>query len=216
MKQFVLAALLGATSAINLNDAPPYFNEPTFNNHMPASSGLLMTACEKAGMPGVSCGSELVQFAEGMRGDEDLGQDITMKGQPFHYGQELAQWNPVVVKTVGALPVCHGTNGPDGVNCARTTCDGTNGPKDGESGTACNREEPAAIQPYLTDPTAGSQYQTTGNLSPTVPGGADPAPVAAATVQLNGDDWVANSEPEKVHTLETKIAKQRTTFYSKK
>jgi hypothetical protein len=25
-----------------------------------------------------------------MRGDEDLGQDITMKGQPFHYSQQPA------------------------------------------------------------------------------------------------------------------------------
>jgi hypothetical protein len=26
-----------------------------------------------------------------MNGDEDLGQDITMKGEKFHYGQNLAQ-----------------------------------------------------------------------------------------------------------------------------
>ena len=85
-------------------------------------------------VPGVTCDSGLVQFAEGMRGDEDLGQDITMKGQPFHY----AQWNPVKVKSApGSLPLCHGTNGPDGVNCARDMCNGTNGPKDGESGTPC-------------------------------------------------------------------------------
>lgn len=32
-------------------------------------------------------------FANGMNGDEDLGQDITMKGQKFHYGQ-----TPVVPK----------------------------------------------------------------------------------------------------------------------
>ena len=31
--------------------------------------------------------NQYVQFAEGMKGDEDLGQDITMKGQPFHYAQ---------------------------------------------------------------------------------------------------------------------------------
>ena len=28
-------------------------------------------------------------FATGMNGDEDLGQDITMKGEKFHYGQNL-------------------------------------------------------------------------------------------------------------------------------
>ena len=27
-------------------------------------------------------------WAVGMNGDEDLGQDITMKGQKFHYAQE--------------------------------------------------------------------------------------------------------------------------------
>ena len=106
----------------------------------------------KFGGPGVSCGPsdiELNQFAEGMRGDEDLGQDITMKGQPFHY----AQWNPVVVRTApGTLPPCHGTNGADGVNCVRQGCDGTNGPMDGESGTPCTKDEPAAIPPYSTDP----------------------------------------------------------------
>ena len=26
-----------------------------------------------------------VRFATGMNGDEDLGQDITMKGEPYHY-----------------------------------------------------------------------------------------------------------------------------------
>ena len=30
---------------------------------------------------------KLVQFATGMNGDEDLGQDIIMKGDKFHYNQ---------------------------------------------------------------------------------------------------------------------------------
>jgi hypothetical protein len=29
-----------------------------------------------------------VRFATGMNGDEDLGQDITMKGEKFHYNQQ--------------------------------------------------------------------------------------------------------------------------------
>ena len=33
----------------------------------------------------------MAQFATGMNGDEDLGADITMKGQKFHYNQALAQ-----------------------------------------------------------------------------------------------------------------------------
>jgi hypothetical protein len=31
-----------------------------------------------------------VRFATGMNGDEDLGQDITMKGEKFHYQQQMA------------------------------------------------------------------------------------------------------------------------------
>ena len=47
---------------------------------------------------------KLLQFATGMNGDEDLGQDITMKGEKFHYNQ---------------LPICNGTNGTPGVDCER-------------------------------------------------------------------------------------------------
>jgi hypothetical protein len=207
MKQFVLVALFGAASAVH--DAPHFFNEPTWNERNPSAAGLVQTACMSAGVEGVSC-DNLLQFAEGMKGDEDLGQDITMKGQPFHY----AQWNPVKVATVGALPTCHGTNGPEGVNCAKAVCDGTNGPKDGESGTPCTLEEPAAIPAYNTEPTAGQPYHTTGNLTPTIPGGHDPVPAAKAALQIDGD-WSANSQPEKVSVIETKIAKQRTSFYNK-
>ena len=45
---------------------------------------------------------KLLQFATGMNGDEDLGQDIIMKGNKFHYNQ---------------LPVCNGTNGTPGTDC---------------------------------------------------------------------------------------------------
>jgi hypothetical protein len=41
-----------------------------------------------------------------MNGDEDLGQDITMKGEKFHYGQNLVQ-----------LPLCDGSNGVVGLDC---------------------------------------------------------------------------------------------------
>jgi hypothetical protein len=50
--------------------------------------------------------SALAQFAEGMKGDEDLGQDITMKGQPFHYAQKPGDTNgiPVTIRTGSELP----------------------------------------------------------------------------------------------------------------
>jgi len=191
-------------------------------------------------------------FATGMNGDEDLGQDIIMKGEKFHYNQ----WNPVVVKTKpGDLPVCHGTNGPDGVNCQRATCDGTNGPKDGESGTPCTLPEPAAIPAYSTEPTAGQPYATTGNnAKPGIYGQTTPAnataaafgepaanataafgepaanataafgePAANATAAFGEPALNATAatllmypEPEKVDTLDPKIARVHTTFYNKK
>ena len=32
------------------------------------------------------------RFATGMNGDEDLGQDIIMKGDKFHYNQRMSQF----------------------------------------------------------------------------------------------------------------------------
>merc|ERR1719327_1615732 len=174
MKSAVIALFLGATSAVKLQDAPPYFNEPTWNERMASAGGFLqISACVNSGVAGVTCSPPDNQlFATGMNRDEDLGEDIIMKGNPFHYNQKpanLAQWTPVVVETTGPLPACHGNNGPDGVNCAREVCSGTNGPKDGHTGTPCTREEPADIPHYNTDPEAGRPYQTTGDLTATSP-----------------------------------------------
>ena len=99
MKSFEYALLIGAATAVSLNDAPPYFNEPTWNELHPSAAGFVqLSSCNKAGnIAGVECypsNSEL--FATGMNGDEDLGQDITMKGEPYHYQQKkkLAQGPP--------------------------------------------------------------------------------------------------------------------------
>jgi hypothetical protein len=88
MKYTLAAAAVVAVSA----DAPPAFNEPPFavKSH-PSASGLVQvgSACAMSGAAGVMCepASEML-FATGMNGDEDLGQDITMKGQKFHYNQQ--------------------------------------------------------------------------------------------------------------------------------
>merc|ERR1712086_1043331 len=175
--KFAVACLIATTEAIKLNDAPAFFSEPTWRETFPSAAGLIQTnACERSGASGVECVDQsLIQFANGMIGDEDLGEDITMKGAPYHFLQgkrnqeniQLGeQWVPVVVKSTGPLPECHGTNGPDGVNCARAVCSGTNGPHDGPSGTACTLEEPAAIPAYTTDPVAGRPYATTGDTLP--------------------------------------------------
>jgi len=90
MKSQVIAALLASTSAVKLGDAPPHFSEPTWQQTWPSAAGFVqMSACQRFQRHGVSCGSpaDINLFATGMNGDEDLGQDITMKGQKFHYAQ---------------------------------------------------------------------------------------------------------------------------------
>ena len=198
----VIAAFLGIASAVKMQDAPPFFNEAPHTERSPSAAGFLQTSsCMTSGIEGVTCAPpNHMLFATGMNGDEDLGEDITMKGDKFHYAQQ--GWNPVAVNTApGALPPCHGNNGPDGVNCAREVCNGTNGPMDGHSGTPCTREEPADVPHYNTDPTAGRPYQTTGDITPTHP----------SLAQLNDD--VVPAEPEKVHVLESPHARTHTTYY---
>ena len=72
--------------------------------------------------------------------------------------------------SVSALPPCHGTNGPLGINCEVPTCSGTNGPKDGPVGIPCKQEEVTSIPHYNTDPTAGRPYATTGDRTRTETG----------------------------------------------
>jgi hypothetical protein len=91
MKSIVIAALLGYTSAIKLAESPdhPDSNKVfSYNERSAAAAGFLQTsACVSAGHKGVSCIPSAELFAVGMNGDEDLGEDITMKGQKFHYAQ---------------------------------------------------------------------------------------------------------------------------------
>merc|ERR1712086_169867 len=161
-----------------------------------AAGFVQVSACAAAGTSGVTCGpSDVELFATGMNGDEDLAEDITMKGDKFHYVQQ--GWTPVKVESTGPLPKCPGTNGP----------------KDGETGTPCTREEPADIPHYNTDPEAGRPYQTSGDITHTSPAGwsgDDHRMPDYSAVQ--GDDL---SAPEKVHTIDPKIAKSHTTFYNK-
>merc|ERR1711975_113619 len=93
MKSAVIALFLGATSALKLQDAPPFFNEPTWNERMPSAGGFVqISACVNSGVTGVTCSPPDHQlFATGMNGDEDLGEDIIMKGEPYHYNQQKKQ-----------------------------------------------------------------------------------------------------------------------------
>jgi hypothetical protein len=90
MKSQVIALFLGVSSAVKLGDAPPYWAGPTWTYNHPSAAGFLQTsACVDAGLDGVTCGpSDMQLFATGMNGDEDLAQDITMKGEKFHYAQD--------------------------------------------------------------------------------------------------------------------------------
>merc|ERR1719213_140580 len=90
MKSTVIALFLGVASAVKVQDAPPYFNEPTWNERMPSAAGFVqVTACLNSGVAGVTCSPPNSQlFATGMNGDEDLGEDIIMNGKPFHYDQK--------------------------------------------------------------------------------------------------------------------------------
>ena len=55
-------------------------------------------------------------FATGMNGDEDLGEDIIMKGKPFHYNQEKPASLVQLQASWVELPDCgYGPLGPDEV-----------------------------------------------------------------------------------------------------
>ena len=68
MKTNVIAALLGSAVAVQLNDAPPYFNEPTWGQNWPSAAGLVqLSACERFSGLGVSCGpADIELFATGI------------------------------------------------------------------------------------------------------------------------------------------------------
>ena len=90
MKAAVIAALAASATSMRLGDADPFFNEPTWNERMASAGGFVqLTACVNANADGVTCSPPNRQlFATGMNGDEDLGEDIIMKGKPFHYDQQ--------------------------------------------------------------------------------------------------------------------------------
>ena len=92
MKTFAVAALIGSISALSLAESPdcPESTQVfSYNERAPAASGFLqLSACESTGVAGVTCVPNHQLFATGMNGDEDLGEDIQMKGQPFHYNQK--------------------------------------------------------------------------------------------------------------------------------
>jgi len=138
------------------------------------------------------------QFATGMNGDEDLGEDITMKGDKFHFAQGLAQGEPVVYSTKG-----YGVNG--GVEKLSFF-----DPKITKAHTSFY----AQAEPVLTgepekvviiDPKIAKAHTTFYNNQKSL-GQEGPEVATPTTTSSVG-------EPEKVSILDPKIAKAHTTFY---
>merc|ERR1712195_397839 len=93
LMKFVILALIGAASAVRLEESPdcPESSQVfSYNERVASAAGLAQTACDKASVVGVPCNSQL--FATGMNGDEDLNQNIIMKGDKYHYNQNMSQF----------------------------------------------------------------------------------------------------------------------------
>lgn len=92
MKTFVIAALFAAVAAES-PDCPESTQVFSYNERVPAAAGLLqVSACQNAGINGVSCVPNAELFASGMNGDEDLGETIKMKGDTYKFHQNLSQF----------------------------------------------------------------------------------------------------------------------------
>ena len=90
--KFAAALLVAAVSA----DAPPYFNEPPFavSSH-PAAAGLVQLNSNNQRFLDIEMSEEPTEtylFADGEKGDSDMGLKIQMKGDQFDtYKQNLVQ-----------------------------------------------------------------------------------------------------------------------------
>merc|ERR1711988_352682 len=109
MKSAIFALLASSAAAVRINDAPDFFNEPTWNERMASAGGFVqLTSCIAAEVEGVTCHpANQMLFATGMNGDEDLGEDIIMKGEPYHYNQKkLAQISEAPVSDEAEMSQC--------------------------------------------------------------------------------------------------------------
>jgi len=126
---------------------------------MPSAAGLIQlgsSACNSAEKTfGIACEKSYVQFASGMNGDEDMGQDIIMKGDKFHYQQKLAKVLEDCTYTNGTLDA----NQTEGTTCNAVDqglmqkkvledCTYTNGTLDANQteGTTCNAVDQGLMQ----------------------------------------------------------------------
>ena len=188
-----VAALIATVRA----DAPPYFNEPPFavSTH-PAAAGLVQmeSACAQSGAAGVMCApASNMLFATGMNGDEDLGEDITMKGNKFHFNQNLVQSKFATGmngdEDLGEDITMKGNKFHFNQNLAQFAT-GMNGDEDlGEDITM-----------------KGNKFHFNQELVQVQGEGEGEATIHKA-------DWEGYTQPDKVHTLDPKIAKTHTAWY---
>ena len=82
--KFALIALVAATSAFKLHHRP---SGVTFF----ATGGDITVDENKDDLAIHGYEDVQLRFATGMNGDEDLGQNIIMKGDKYHYNQAAAQ-----------------------------------------------------------------------------------------------------------------------------
>merc|ERR1719263_1469413 len=74
--KFATIALVATSAAVKLQESPD----------CPESTQVFSYNERRASAAGLAQNS-LAQFATGMNGDEDLGQNIIMKGDKYHYNQ---------------------------------------------------------------------------------------------------------------------------------
>ena len=160
---------------------------------------LQLNDCNRSGVSGVTCEPAHKQlFATGMNGDEDLGEDITMKGNKFHFVQNpsLAQWD---AKGLPAIPY--------------PAQDAKQAPQKKDYAKGYDAPE----QVHVLDPKIGKkattfylgqqEYDTKG-----LP--AIPYPAQDAKEGKPDKKWNEGYDaPEQVHVLDPKTAKKATTFY---
>ena len=122
-------------------------------------------------------------FATGMNGDEDLGEDITMKGDKFHYLQQN------VTTPADSKKITKKAKGDD----------------DKKAPAAEEKKEEAAPKEEKKEAAAGGAAT-----------GCNPGEIASVdgNCYFEGEAvQVSADPPEKVHTLDPKIARTHTSFY---
>ena len=213
MKSFAITALLSSsTMAIRL-DEPTDINYKDvwgFNKESPAAMGFVETSsCLTSGHNGmgVSCVPNHQLFATGMNGDEDLGEDIIMKGKPFHYNQKKAKEDPAGGKPAGYDAV---SDEAEKVHVLQT-------PNAGYRTTYYNKKD----SKFTNMAQLGSKppgYESVSDEAEKVHVLQTPNAGYRTTFYAQSEEKPAGYEPvsdeaEKVHVLQTPNAGYRTTYY---